>query len=160
NDLDSLTSSMKDIGRQYFGEMVNQQAKWLGVPAVNSGASGHVQTHIPKASALIRMFALFTPSIVKFLPKSEHMQISSQMIPSDEVVDAGGHVLAERGPSAGEGFVISEVTLADSKSLPTERQPKPPLHPTIARIALLQADVVVPAMMQSVYKNGLKKIKK
>jgi hypothetical protein len=160
NEMGSMMSSIKDAGKQFFGEMVNQQAKWLGMPVVNSGASGHIQTHIPKAAALLRSFILFAPRIIKLLPKAEGLQMSCEMIPSCKVVDSGGHTLAERAPADGEGFAISEVTLADSKSVPTQRQPNPPLNSMTARIALFNADVLVPSMMRSVYKNGLKKIKK
>ena len=160
NEMGSMMSSLKDAGKQFFGEMVNQQAKWLGVPVVNSGASGRVQTHIPKAGTLLRSFILFAPRIIKLLPKAEQLQMSCEMIPSCKVVDADGRTLAERAPVDGEGFAISEVTLADTKSVPKRRQPNPPLHRMTARMALFNADVLVPSMMRSVYKNGLKKIKK
>ena len=159
NDLGAM-SSIKDVGRQFFGEMVDQQAKWLGVPVVNSGASGSVLTHIPKAGTLLRTFIFFAPRILKLLPKAEQLQMSCGMIPSCKVVDSDGHILAERAPAKGEGFAISEVTLADSKSVPTRRQPNPPLDRMVARMALFNADVMVPFLMRSVYKNGLKKIRK
>jgi hypothetical protein len=128
NNMGSIMSSMKDAGRQFFGEMVNQQAKWLGVPAVNSGASGRVRTHIPKARALLRSFIPFAPRLIKLLPKAEGLQMSCEMISSCKVVDAGGRTLTERAPADGEGFAISEVTLADSKPVPTGHQPNPPLN--------------------------------
>ena len=160
DDLGLMMSAVKDTGKQFFGEMVNQQAKWLGVPVLNSGASGHVRTHIPKARTLLRSFILFAPRTRRLLPQAEDLQMSCEMIPSCKVVDANGHTLAERAPADGEGFAISEVTLADAKSMPTQRQPNPPLNSSTARMALINADVVVPWMMKSVYKNGLKKIKK
>ena len=150
----SAVSSMQDVGSGYFGEMVNQQAKWLGIPAVNSGASGCVQTHMPKARALLGTLGLLTPRLFKLLP------IADQLISSCKVVDAGGNTLAQRLPSDGEGFIISAVTLADSKPTPTGSQPHVPLHRMIAGMAIFQSDVLVPSMMRSIYKNGLKKIKK
>lgn len=158
NDLGSVMSSVKDVGRQFFGEMVNQQAKWLGVPVLNSGASGHVRTPIPKAGALLRIFILFAPRIFRLLRQASGLQMYCEMIPSCKVVDAGGHTLAERDPADGEGFAISEVTLADSKSVPIQSQPHPPLDRMTTRMAFFNADVMIPWMMQSVYKNGLKKI--
>lgn len=159
NDMGPI-SSMKDIGKQFFGEMVNQQAKWLGVPVVNSGASGYVQTHIPKAGAFLRAFSLFVPRLVKLLPRAEQLQMSCEMIASCKVVDADGYTLVERAPAEGEGFGISEVTLADSKSMPKHRQPNPPLESMISSMALFNSDLMVPFVMQSVYKNGLKKVKR
>jgi hypothetical protein len=82
------------------------------------------------------------------------------MISSCKVVDAGGNILAQRLPTDGEGFVVSEVTLAESKSLPTRPQPHPPLGRITAGMAILNSDVFVPAMMKSIYKDGLKSITK
>jgi carbon-nitrogen hydrolase len=153
-------NSMKDVGTQFFGEMVNQQAQWLGVPAVNSGVSGTVQTHIPKAKVLLRTLSFMAPQLGKVVSKAEQMQMSAPMIPSCKVVDANGNVLAKRPPTEGEGFVLAEVTLADSKRVPTQPQPKPPMDWMVAQMAIFNADIVIPAMMRSVYKNGLKQIKK
>jgi Carbon-nitrogen hydrolase len=159
NDVSPVDSS-KDVGNRFFGEMVDQQARWLGVPVVNSGASGCVQTQMPKARALLATLGLLTPRLFKLLPKAEQLQMSCEMISSCKVVGADGSILAQRLPSDGEGFAISAVTLADSKSTPTEDQPHPPLPHMIAGMAIFQSDVLVPSMMRSVYKNGLKKIKK
>jgi len=160
NNMGSLMNSMKNAGKLFFGEMVDQQAKWLGVPAVNSGASGHVQTYVPKAGALLRMFIFIAPRLIKLLPNADQLQMSCDMIPSCKVVDAGGYIRAERAPAEGEGFVISEVVLADSKPVPTQPQPQPPLPRMAAYMSLFNSDVLVPFMMKSVYKNGLKKLKK
>lgn len=156
-DLGSDLNSTQDVGKQFFGEMVNQQAKWLGIPAVNSGASGYVQTYIPKANALLRSFSPFAPHLRKLLPKAEQLQMSCGKIPSCEVVDAGGNVLAERTPA--DCFILSEVELADLKTMPTRPQPNPPLDRMTARTATFNADVLIPMLMRSVYQSGLKKLK-
>jgi len=158
NDV-SAVESMQNVGSSFFGEMVNQQAKWLGVPVVNSGASGCVQTQMPKPRALLGILGLLTPRLFRLLPKAEQLQMSCDMISSCKVVDAGGSILAQRLPTDGEGFAISEVALADTKPTPTEDQPQPPLPRMIAGMAIFQSDVLVPSLMRSVYKNGLKKIR-
>jgi hypothetical protein len=152
--------AIKDAGKLFFGEMVNQQAQWLGVPVVNSGASGTVRTPIPKADALIRMLALFAPRVRKLQPQASQMQLTCEMMPSCKVVDAIGDVLAERNPNEGEGFVIADVSLRDMRSMPKGQQPKPPLSFMDYQLSILNADVMVPAMMKSVYKSGLKKLRK
>ena len=158
NDV-SAVESMQNVGSSFFGEMVNQQARWLGVPVVNSGASGCVQTQMPKPRALLGILGLLTPRLFRLLPKAEQLQMSCDMISSCKVVDAGGSILAQRLPTDGEGFAISEVALADTKPTPTEDQPQPPLPRIIAGMAIFQSDVLVPSLMRSVYKNGLKKIR-
>ena len=158
NDLETMRS-IKDVGKTFFGEMVDQQAKWLGVPVVNSGASGQVRTHLPKARALLTSLVLFAPRILKFLPHAKSLEMSCEMIPICKVVDASGNIVAARAPNEGEGFVISEVRLTDSKPVPGTRQPYPPLPRSTARMAFFNADVMVPFLMRSVYRSGLKKIK-
>lgn len=160
NDMGSAMEALKDAGKLFFGDMVDQQAQWLGVPVVNSGACGTVKTPIPKANALLRMFALFAPHIQKLRSQASQMQMSCGMMPSCKVVDVNGNVVEERDPGEGEGFIMAEVSLGDSKSMPKGRQPKPPLSFINYQLSILNADVTVPAMMRSVYKNGLKKLKK
>jgi predicted amidohydrolase len=160
NEMGSTMEALKNAGKVFFGDMVNQQAQWLGVPVVNSGASGTVKTPIPKGNALLKILALFAPHIRKLQPQANQMQLYCEMMSSCKVVDASGCVLAERMPGEGERFVMAEVALADSKSMPRGQQPKPPMKPLEYQLSILNADVMIPAMMRSVYKNGLKKLRK
>lgn len=150
-DLGPLMASMKDVGARVFGEMFNQQAAWLGVPAVNTGGSGHIQTNLPQASALAWSLLLIAPKIAKHLPHASQMQLACDLIPSCKVVDANGHVLAERRPAEGEGYTLSEVTLADTKPMPNRLQPASPLPPMI----YFNIDGLIPFLMRSVYQKGL-----
>jgi predicted amidohydrolase len=160
DEMGSVTKSLKNAGKIFFGDMVDQQAQWLGVPMVNSGACGTVKTPIPKGDALAKMLALFAPHIRKLWTQADQMQLSCEMMSSCKIVDASGCVLAKRHPSEGEGFVMAEVSLGDTKSAPRGQQPKPPLSFIDYQLSILNADVMIPAMMKSVYKNGLKKLRK
>ena len=159
NNLGSLMGSMKNAGKLIFDEMVNEQAKWLGVPVVNSGASGTVQTCIPKAKALLSALKLFAPHTITSSSPTVELKMSSEMIPSCKVVDSNGNIVAARAPADAEGFVHAEVTLSETKSIPRKRQPKPPLSFMQYLLSRLNADVIVPATMRSVYRNGLQKIR-
>jgi predicted amidohydrolase len=159
NEMGPQMNSLEDVGPQFFGEMVYQQARWLGVPVVNSGASGNVRTYIPRATTLLRMFALAQPRLGALVPKASQLQMSCGMIPSCKIVDAGGQQLAECDPTAEEGFVVADVTLGNTKSMPKEKQPVPPLKLMDYRLSVFNADVMVPAVMKRVYKNGLRKIR-
>jgi predicted amidohydrolase len=154
SDLGSAMDSIKIAGEQTFGEMVNQQARWLGVPVVNSGATGLIRTSIPKARSLILSFLLFLPRMVKQLRNADQMEMSSGMISSCKVVDANGQVIGQRNPTEGEGYAMAEVLLQGQKSKPNGPQPKSPIN----LLAYLNADVIVPIMMRSVYQKGKKRI--
>lgn len=150
SDLGAAMNSIKNSGELVFGKTVDQQARWLGVPVVNSGATGSVLTNIPKARSLLWSFVLFAPRLIRQLSKANQMQMSAEMVASCKIVDASGQVLAKRIPGEGEGYAMADVLLQPQKPRPKDRQPTSPLHP----LAYLNADVLVPLMMQSVYRKG------
>jgi hypothetical protein len=159
-DMGPMMNAIQSAGKEFFGKMVDQQAQWLGVPAVNSGASGRVQTRVPKAGALLGTFLFFAPKIIKLLSQANQLLMTCELIPSCKIVDASGQVVVERTPIEGEGFIMAEVSFADSKPMPKRPQPNPPLDRMTAQMSLFNADVMIPSMMKSVYKNGLKTIRK
>lgn len=145
-------ASVKGSGKQVFGEMVDQQAAWLGVPAVNTGGSGQVQTRVPRGSAFLGGLAFLAPRLLKRWRQADRMEMTCEMIPSCKAVDASGRRLCARSPAEGEGFTLTEVTLPDRKPSPRGPQPKSPL----SRQAYLTADVLIPFLMRPVYRRGLK----
>jgi predicted amidohydrolase len=154
SDLGPAMDSIKIAGELTFGDMVNEQAKWLGVPAVNSGATGLIHTSIPKAKSLVLSFLLFLPRLVKQLKNADQMEMSSEMIASCKVVDANGQVIAQRNPNDGEGYAMAEIHLQEQKPKPKGAQPKSPIN----LLAYLNADLMVPIMMRSVYQKGKRRI--
>lgn len=154
DDLGSIMKSLKDLGEKTFGEMVDQQTKWLEVPAVNSGATGSVNTKIPRAKLLILGILLLSPRLIKQLRFAHKMQMKTNMISSCKIVNQKGQRLAERTPNEGEGYTTAKVDLQTRKPIPNSNQPKTPLN----LLAYLNSDIFVPFLMQSVYNNGKKKI--
>jgi len=148
--ISSILESMEDLGEMTFGRMVDQQAEWLGVPVVNSGGSGTIRTNIPRGRALVLSFLLIAPRLIKQLGNANQLQMSSNMIESCKIVDATGQILAKCAQSEGEGYAMADIDLPPQKSTPMENQPKSPLN----SMAYLNADVIVPWMMRSVYRKG------
>lgn len=155
SDLGSAMDNIRIAGEQTFGQMVDQQTGWLGVPVVNSGATGSIHTNIPKAKSLLLGFSLFVPRLAKQLKNASQLQMSSSFIPSSKIVDANGQVIAQRHPTEGEGYAMAEITLQMQRPKTNGVQPKSP----IATLAYLQADSILPWMMHSVYRKGVTKIK-
>ena len=153
-DLGGLLASMKGSGQRVFGDMTNQQAAWLGVPVVNAGGSGHIQTPIPRGAAFAWIFSLIAPRLVRHLRHAGQMQMSCDMIPSSKVIHASGQTLAERTQVEGEGFTLAEVTLPEARSSPRGPQPASPL----TRAAYFSSDVLIPFLMRPVYRKGLQRI--
>jgi len=151
DDMGPIMASLKGSARLVFGDMINQQTAWLGVPAVNTVGSGYIETAIPNGLGSFLTFVPLAPWLVKYLPQASRMRMSCHMVQGCKVVDADGQVLTELTQEQGETYTIAEVTLADQKPRPQEPQPAS----LVPFLTYLSSDVLLPALTVSVYRKGL-----
>lgn len=145
--------SLKDAALQTFGATINQQTAWLGVPAVNTVACGQTTTAIPCARATFLSMLPLAPGLIKYLPQAHQLHVTYTYTPGCKVVAATGKVLAEVTQAQGETFTIAEVTLPEQR--PTPRGPQP--RPQTPLPAYVIADVLIPALMAEVYRQGARR---
>lgn len=149
-DMEPTMASTKGETRRVFGDMINLQTAWLGVPAVNSVGCGHIQTDIPRGRQIVLGWAVTAPWLFKYLPQAKRLQMSCDMVHQCKVVDASGKVLAELTKKDGEAFTLARVCLAESRPTPQEPQPAS----LIRRLSYFLSDVYLPAIAKSVYREG------
>lgn len=135
-----------------FGEMLNQQAAWLGVPAVNTVGAGHIRTDIPQGTLSLLGLATTAPWLARYLPQADRLQMSCDMAPGCKIVDAAGRVVTELTVEQGESFAIGDVALADETPVPRGPQPAAPLP----KLTYLVSDTLLPQITIPVYRNGLR----
>ncbi|MCP4426860.1 MAG: carbon-nitrogen hydrolase family protein, partial [Chloroflexi bacterium] len=152
DELGPMMGKLKGDGRRVFGDMINQQTGWLGVPAVNTVGCGQITTDIPAGTATLLSFMPLAPRIAQYLPQAEGMQMQCDMVQGCKIVAADGSVTAELSQDAGETFVIAEVTLADEKPQPQTPQPPAAASP----ISYLASDYILPLITTPVYRQGLR----
>lgn len=150
DDMGPLVASMKGDVLHVFGDMMNQQAAWLGVPAVNSVGCGNIRMEMPKGRLSLLGWVLSAPWLIKYLPRADRTQISCDMVHRCKVVDPSGKVLAEIGKEDGEAFTLAEVTLAESRPSPQEPQPAS----LIPKRTYFISDIFLPTITRSVYRKG------
>ena len=153
DDMGPIIASIKGAGRLVFGDMINQQAAWLRVPAVNTVGSGHIQTDIPNGWSTFLAFLPAAPWLVRYLPQAGRMQMACDIVPGCKVVDAEGRVLAELTQEQGETFTLAEVVLADERPRPGRAQPACLASPLV----YLVSDVLLPSVSIPVYRKGLRR---
>lgn len=153
DDLGPLVALVKGTGRAVFGDMINQQTAWLGVPAVNTVGTGHIKTDIPNGRTTLLSILPTAPSLVKYLPQASRMQMSCDFVQGCKVVDARGQVLTELTQEQGEAFTIAEVTLPDERPSPQGSQPKSPLP----WFSYFSSDILLPLLTIPVYRKGLRR---
>ncbi len=153
DDMGPLMASMKGSARLVFGDTIDQQTAWLGVPAVNTVGCGHIRTAIPNGMGSFLTFVSLAPWLIKYLPQADRMEMSCDMTQGCKVVDANGRVLTELTQEQGETFTVAEVTLADEKPRPQEPQPAS----LVPLLSYLSSDVLLPALTVPVYRKGLRR---
>ncbi|UCC52866.1 MAG: carbon-nitrogen hydrolase family protein [Anaerolineaceae bacterium] len=150
DDLGSRSAAMADLVTLAFGDMMNQQAAWLGVPAVHAIASGHVHTELPMARRAMIAMALNAPWLLKYLPQANGMQMSCDAVQECKIINSGGEIFARLSEEDGEAFVTAEVQIASSRQAPHTPQPATP----IPDMSYFFVDRLLPAIVKPVYRKG------
>ncbi|HLF90673.1 MAG TPA: carbon-nitrogen hydrolase family protein [Anaerolineales bacterium] len=145
---------MKNTGRALFGEMINEQTAWLGVPAVASVGAGRISTHLPQAKASVGAMVPLVPWLAKYVPEAEQIKMSCEIIHGCKVVDADGNVLTEIPKGEGDAFTIAEVTLSDQRPAPAE--PQPPSR--LPSFSYFSSDYLLPWLTIPIYRQGLRRV--
>jgi hypothetical protein len=153
DDLGSRMAAFKDSAGFIFGDMVNQQTAWLGVPMLLAGGFGNLQSRIPHGRQFWLGYMLFAPWLLKYLPQADRLDFSFSLVPECKVVSANGQVLTRLTPQDGEAFAAAELTLAESQPKPDKPQPES----QVTQLAYFSADVYMPMIAKSVYREGKKK---
>ena len=155
DDMGPIMAALKGVGGLTFGDMIDRQTAWLGVPAVNAAGSGHVQTRLPNGLATLLAFLPVAPRLVRYLFQANQAQMSCGMVPGCKVVGADGQVLTCLTQAQGEAFAVAEVMLADERPSPCKRQPVSSLPWT----AYWMSDLMIPALCAPVYRKGLRRMR-
>ena len=153
DDFGKVGESLKNTARLLFGEMVNQQTAWLGVPAVQTVGSGHIRTPIPNGLLSLVSYLPVAPKLIKYLPQGNSIQLECDFVQGCKIVDRDGQVQTELAQAQGETFTIAEVVVPDEKTEPQNPQPKS----LLPRISYLSSDTVLPLLMLSVYRRGVRR---
>lgn len=149
-----LFRRIKGTDRAVFGEMLNEQTAWLGVPAINTVGCGQIKTHLPNARGSLLSMALLAPRLLKYLPQAEQTMMACSMTPGCKVVDGNGRILAQRSPEAEDGFASAEITIAAPRPQPTQPQPasRAPF------LSYLISDLVLPQLTIPTYRHGVRRV--
>ncbi len=152
DDMGPIMAGLRSAPQRVFSDMFRQQAAWLGVPAVNTSASGTITTDIPNGLGSFLFYLPAAPALARYFSQADRMRATCELVDACQVVGADGQVLAELTQAHGEAFTLAEVTLADEKPRPRSPQPAAPISPLMYMIA----DIVLPLFVIPVYRQGLR----
>ncbi len=152
DDFGMLGRTLKDTGRLLFGDMVNQQTAWLGVPTLQTTGTGRLRTPLPNGFWSLLAFLPMAPKLARYLRRAKSVSLECDFIPGCKIVDHLGQVRSELPEARGEALTLAEVSLPPVKARPRAPQPKS----LLPGIAYLASDVILPLLMRSVYRAALR----
>jgi predicted amidohydrolase len=147
-----VMASFKNSGNYVFGEMLNRQTAWLGVPTINSGACGHIETNIPNGFGSLLATLVTAPWLIGYLPQVHRVRLACNFVPSCKIINASGQVLTELNQSQGETFTSAQVMVAHQTPQTQGRQPGTGLSPLL----YLSSDTLIPWLSMATYRRGLR----
>jgi predicted amidohydrolase len=151
DDMGPMLRAVKGTVKRFAGAMVDEQAAWLGVPAVSTVACGEITTPVPGARTSFLSAVTSAPRLIKHLGHADEVQMTCRFAPSCKIVGADGHILDERTQEDGESIAFACVTLSDRKPSPEKREQPPSKIPLMS---YLLTDVMLPKLMVRHYKRG------
>ncbi|MEM7331991.1 MAG: carbon-nitrogen hydrolase family protein [Chloroflexota bacterium] len=154
DDFGRVGASLKGSARRLFGDMVNQQTAWLGVPTVQAVGSGQIKTDIPSSMLSLISYIPVAPILLKYMSQANDAKLECGFVQGSKIANSQGEIQVELEQDQGETFTIGEVTLANNKKVPDAPQPKT----VMPAIAYFSSDYLLPLLMRSVYAKGKKQI--
>lgn len=130
---DGKTVNSENLGRllqvvyrgadKTFGDFYLTQARWLGVPSVNTTGAGIFQSHLPYPKFATTSFFATRPDLWKYISEAEKITISARYFDDTFIASASGNILAKTEID-GDDMVTATVQLADKTPQPNMPQPK------------------------------------
>lgn len=148
--LGRTAASMTDSAAHAFGDMIDQQTAWLGVPSVHAIDCGHLRTDLPLARRTLMTLVPFSPGLLRYFPQANGMQMSCDLVHECKVVDGSGAILASLTAEDGETYLITDVQTAPSRVLPRSSQPAS----LVPAMTYFIVDRLVPAIVKPIYHRG------
>lgn len=148
-DMGSMIQSMHDEAYNLFGQTIEQQCSWLGVPVISAICNGTLQTPIPKGKGAFFVYILSAPKLFKYMSEANNLELISQMYSACKILNGDGQVIAFE-PSSEEKAIVAEINLPSQKPFPQKAQPKP----VVRRSSYLLADFWFPLLTRSIYKSS------
>jgi predicted amidohydrolase len=144
---------MSDQTEKVFGPLLETQVGWLNVPAIHASSAGRLKTALPFAKASLVSTTLLYPGSVKLLSQADQMTISCDFAGQCKIMDSSGRILSKLSIDQGDGFIVSEVELADKRPQPNKAQPSMPVLP----MTYIFSDYVLPWLTIPIYRRGLRR---
>ena len=150
--LGPLMQSTSSTAESVFGTGLNRYAAWLGVPLLNTAASGHFSSPVPNPQATVLAMLPAMPQLAPYLGQAAQLQVSCEMTLACKIVNGAGAIVTLLDQAQGEIYASGEIEIATGKPQPIGSFP----GPTASWFTYLTSDVILPFISRPVYQRGLR----
>lgn len=147
----SVLPGLKGAAEALFCRELLRQAAWLGVPAVNTTATGLFASAVPLPRLSLTACLSAWPDQWRHLEQAEKVRLEARYYTYTYVADASGRVLAQVAPET-EGGVVGEVALAEEPPRPAG-SPPPSEMPALA----FPGEVLASVPLAEAYRAGVRR---
>lgn len=136
----------------FADEDMEDQAAWMHVPVIHTGASGMFSSPLPLPLVSVGFMVWNFPHLWEKLPEAHTARLEAKYKPQTRIIDASGEVLA-RVTQDGDSFTVATLELPDTLPQPDYDQPLINTTP----VTLFSVDVVAAHSMIPLYQRGLRR---
>lgn len=129
-DLGLILKTAYQDAEKIFGEFFLRQARWLGVPSVNTTGAGLFRSALPRPKMSLAILFSLRPDLWKYVSRAEEVTVSAKYYEETFVADADGKPLS-RTTLDGDDVTVATVQLADSTPQPKAPQPAYGISPLV-----------------------------
>ncbi len=136
-----------------FGTDLDAHVGWLGVPAINTTAGGEFRSHFPRPRLALFFYTIMRPDLWRHVRKAHDAELLTDYYHQTKIIDSTGAVIQRVDENTREGFVLSEVELAEAT--PAASEEKQPDF-SYAASTYFFTDLFGPAQMENRYRQGVR----
>jgi N-carbamoylputrescine amidase len=151
-DAGPIMRHVKHTSGGVFSHCLLQQAAYLGVPVVNTTATGVFSSAVPSPKVSLAVYTLARPDLWKYIPQADAVRVETGYYNETYVADAAGRVL-QRVPPEVEAYTLAEMVLADTPPQPHGKQP-----PFGISAFAYWSDAFADWILASAYRRGIRKV--
>jgi predicted amidohydrolase len=162
---DGLTVAIDDLGAinrlisrhsvNYLQSDLAQQARWMQIPVISSGASGTFRSILPAPFFSVGALLFMRPDLWEYADKNyADAELIAPFFFSTRIIDAEGKTVI-RIIEEGDHYIVSTMEIPDNPPILDLRDEQPKI--AVPQVIFYLVDVMAVALLTMTYRRGLRR---
>jgi predicted amidohydrolase len=155
DDLGTIQSLVSKHSVSFLQTDLAQQARWLRVPVISSGASGTFQTILPAPFFSVGALLSLRSDLWGYADKNyAEAELTAPFFSSTRIIAADGKTII-RLTDEGDNYLISNIEISDSPPILDLRDEQAKI--AVSQLVFYIVDVIAVALLTLTYRRGLRR---